>query len=129
MFFTIWVMLWNISRIQNIKSSYYIIFLKFFPIFFFWYKIYYFSVISIELYYGLIFAAYFRSFFTSSWFNAPVTACWKHILWFLLMGFIVAFCFLFNQENLYMIHQDSNLFYDICNTINEHNRRQTHYLS
>ena len=33
-----------------------------------------------------------------------------------------------NQENLYMIHHDSSLFYDIYNTITEHNRRQTYYL-
>ena len=28
-----------------------------------------------------------------------------------------------------MIHHNSNLFYDIYNTITEHNQRQTHYLS
>ena len=28
-----------------------------------------------------------------------------------------------------MIHHDSDFFYDINNTINEHNRRQNHYLS
>ena len=39
------------------------------------------------------------------------------------------FCFLFNQENLRMIHHNSNLFYDIYNTITEHNQRQTYYLS
>ena len=39
------------------------------------------------------------------------------------------FCFLSNQENLRMIHHNSNLFYDIYNTINEHNQRQTHYRS
>ena len=27
-----------------------------------------------------------------------------------------------------MIHHDSDLFYDIYNTINEHNGRQTQYL-
>ena len=36
--------------------------------------------------------------------------------------------FLSNQENLYMINHDSDLFYDIYNAINEDNRRQTHYL-
>ena len=44
---------------------------------------------------------------------------------FLLIGFTVG-SFLSNQENLYMIHRNSILFYDICNTINESNRRQTH---
>ena len=28
-----------------------------------------------------------------------------------------------------MIHHDSDLFYEICNTINEHNEKQIHYLS
>ena len=38
-------------------------------------------------------------------------------------------CFICNQENLYMIHHESDLFYDIYNTTNENNQRQTHYLS
>ena len=37
----------------------------------------------------------------------------ESICFFLLIGFIVAFLFLFNQENLYMIHHDLDLFYDI----------------
>ena len=41
---------------------------------------------------------------------------------------MLLFCSLSNQENLYMVHYDSNLFYDIYNTTIEHNRRQTHYL-
>ena len=28
-----------------------------------------------------------------------------------------------------MIHVDSDSFYDICNTINEHNQRQNYHLS
>ena len=39
------------------------------------------------------------------------------------------FCFLSNKENLYMIYTSSDLFYDICNTINEQKQRQNHYLS
>ena len=39
------------------------------------------------------------------------------------------FCFLSNYGNLYMIHHDSDLFYDVCNTITEHSQTQTHYLS
>ena len=42
---------------------------------------------------------------------------------------LLSFCFLSNQDNLYMIHQDSDLFYDIFNTIIEHNKKQTHYPS
>ena len=50
--FTIWVMFWNISRlfvfffsIRNIKNNCYIIFLKYFRVIFFWWKIYSFPVI------------------------------------------------------------------------------------
>ena len=39
------------------------------------------------------------------------------------------FCFLSNQENLHIMHHDSDLFYDTYNIINEHNQSQTHYLS
>ena len=54
-----------------------------------------------------------------------------------LKAFIIIFidgiscCFLVlsNQENLYSIHHDLELFFNIYNTINEHNRRQTNYLS
>ena len=57
-----------------------------------------------------------------------VTAYWKHLLSILLIVFFFFFCPLSNQENLYMIHHNFILFYDICNTINEHNQRETHYL-
>ena len=43
------------------------------------------------------------------------------------MEFIVAF--LSDQVNLYMIHHNLDLFYDIYNTINENNETQTHDLS
>ena len=56
----------------------------------------------------------------SSWFNTnTVAAYWKRLLSFLLTGFI---------KNLYIIHHDSDLPYDIYNTINERNWRQTYYL-
>ena len=38
------------------------------------------------------------------------------------MRLIVAFLFLFNQENLYLIHRNSDSFYDIYDTITEHNQ-------
>ena len=45
----------------------------------------------------------------------------QHIasIWFifLLIGFIVSFCLLYSHENLYMIHHDLDLYYDIYNTI------------
>ena len=39
--------------------------------------------------------------------------CYLFYLWDLLL------LFLSNQENLYMIYLDSDLFYEICNTITE----------
>ena len=39
------------------------------------------------------------------------------------------FFFISNRQNRYMIHRNLDLFYEICNTITEHNGRQTHYLS
>ena len=45
------------------------------------------------------------------------------LLSFLLIGFIVAILFSSNQENLDMIHYDKDLFYDIYNTITEHNQK------
>ena len=78
---------------------------------------------------GSIFVILSACFLISLWFNATVTAYWKHLS-FLLIGFIIycLFVFFWNQENLIMIHHNSNLFYVIYNTINEHNQGQTHYL-
>ena len=76
---------------------------------------------------GLIFLIRCGSYLISSWFTATVTAYWKHLLYLLLIGFIAAFCFLSSKEKLYVIHDNSDLCYDIYNTINEHNRRKTHY--
>ena len=42
---------------------------------------------------------------------------------FLLMIFIFALLFFIHQENLYMNYHDLDLFYDIYNTVNEHNGR------
>ena len=113
--------------IQDIKINCYIIFFQFFPnhlkIFpdgkFIFSQIYLFMK-------GLIFAILSECFSICSWFNAIVAAYWKHLLSFLLIGFIAAFLFLLIQQNLCIILQDSNLFHDIYNTVNEHNLRQTH---
>ena len=72
---------------------------------------------------GVMFVVYWGSFFISSYFNTTARAYWKHFLSFLLKGFIVFL--LSSQENLYMIHHDSDLFYNIYNTTNEHNWTQT----
>ena len=100
---------------QIVKSNCYFFFLKFFPIIF-PNQIYSFPVIII--YKRFNFCNFFEDiFFISSRFNATVTDG-------------IYFCiFLSNQEKLYMIHHNSDLPYDIYSTTNEHNRRQTHYLS
>ena len=41
---------------------------------------------------------------------------------------LLLFYLLSRRENLYMTHYDLDLFYDIYNTMNGHNRRQTRYL-
>ena len=132
MFFTIWVMFWNIGRIyfflfsiQNIKSNCSIILLKLFRIIFFCWK---FIPSQIWLFIkDLIFVILLEYFSTSSWFNATVKAYWKY-LFFLLARFIVVFLLFSNQKNLFMIHHNQDLFYDIYNKLNEHNRIETTYL-
>ena len=98
LFFTIWVMFWNISRIyifffsiQNIKAIVSLSFSIFFQSSFLDGKF-----ISSHLYLFikcLIFVILWGSFFISSWFNATVTLYWKHLSSFLLMGFIVVYLF------------------------------------
>ena len=39
---------------------------------------------------------------------------------FYWLDLLLLFCFLSNQENLFMIHHDLDLFWDIYNIINEH---------
>ena len=131
-FFTIWLMFWNISKINffflacktlraivrllfsNFSSHYFLMTNLFLPVY-----------LSLK---GLIFVILSVSFFVSSWFNATVTAYSMYLLSFLLI-WIIIFSFLPNQENLYnlyTIHHDSDLYFDIYNTINEHNWRQNH---
>ena len=79
----------------------------------------------------LIFVILCGFFFISSWFNAAVTTYWKCLLCFFIDG-IYCCHFVFDPIKriyIYMIHQDSDLFYDIYNTVNEHNWRQDHYFS
>ena len=107
------VMLWNISRIYFIRPKATLFFSKFFPTFFFWCKTYSLSVTFI--YKRFSFCYSMRTFFD-----------FFMLLSFLLIRFIVAFCFLSNKEKMYTIPHESDLFYDIHNAINKHNR--THYL-
>ena len=114
-------MSWNISSIyiffffsiQNIKCSCYIIFLKFSPITFSWWKTYFLLVIFI----------YKRfNFCNSLW----IFFLFLHDLTRLLQR-IESSYYLFYWYDLFllcMIHHGSDLFYGIYNTINEHNQRQ-----
>ena len=125
----IWVMLWKISGIyvfffstQTIKGNCYIVSFIFLPIIF--------SdgtFISSQLYLfinGLISDILCNAFLISACFNAIFTRYWRHFcyLFYWWCLFLPLYC-LSNKENLYMIHHDSNLFYHIYNTINEHNQR------
>ena len=47
------------------------------------------------------------------------------MLFILLWNLLLLFGFLSNQENLYMIPHDSDLFYGIYSTLNEHNSLTT----
>ena len=75
---------------------------------------------------GSIFVILSEFFSVSWWFNASVAEYWKNLLSFSLMVFIIVF--LFNHDNLYIIHHILDLSYDIYNTINEQNQRENHYL-
>ena len=114
--------------IQNIKSNCFIIFLKLFWNIFSWLKIYFFPVISI--YKKLNFCYSLWIFF---WFLhdlMQLLKCIENICYlFNWWNLLLLFCFLSNQQNLYAIYHNTDFFYDICHTINEHNRKQTHYLS
>ena len=125
-------MFWNISRIyffffsiQNAKSNCNIIFLKIFAVIFLWWEIYSFPIVFI--YKRFNFCFFFADLFL---FLHDLTRLLQHIessccifyWWDSLL-------LLSNQENLYMTLHKPNLFYDIYDTITEHNWRQTHYLS
>ena len=76
----------------------------------------------------------FNSVFICSFFLflhdlTPLLQHIKSLLSFYRYYLLLLFCFFFIWENLNLIHQASDLFYGIYNKINEHNRRQTYYLS
>ena len=130
LFFRIWVISWKISRIYFAFLAYMynscpIIFLEFFPIILVWWKIYFFPVIFIKSLTLFLFAAFFLFLHDLT----PLLQHIKSLLSFYRYYLLLLFCFFFIWENLNMIHQASDLFYGIYNEINEHNRRQTYYLS
>ena len=77
-------------------------FFKFFPIIFFWWKIYFF--LNVFIYKRLNFCFSLWIFFDFSWFNTTVieNICYLFQWWDLLL----LFCFLSNQENQYTIQHD-----------------------
>ena len=124
MLFKILVMFWNISRVSFSFSAYKT--LRGIVTLFFWF--FFQSCFSGGKFIPLQLCLFIKSvtftnlcesFFISSWFYVIVTECSKHLLSFLLMEFVVALES--GEENLYMIHHDSQLFYDTYNTIPEHN--------
>ena len=135
--FTIWVMFRIICRIkffffsiQNIENNCYVVFIIFFQIIFIGWKISSFLVVLFMK--GLIFVILYISFSISSWLKATDTAYWKHLLPFLrwdLLLLLLLLLLLSNQENLYLYHHILDLFYDIYDRMNEHNRRQSCCLS
>ena len=117
----------------NIKSNCLIVLSRLFPVVWVWWKNYFLPIILINKSFN--FWYFLRIFFSMFWwFNATVKAYWKHIS-SLFLGFIVAYCcfllfFSTIQENLYMIHLFSNLFFfGGGNTINQYYQEQTHFLS
>ena len=136
---TNWVMFWNLSRVyffffilQNITSNRYIFVPRLFPINFFWEKFYSTPVIFIYKWFNFRYTLWI--FFDLFIINGTVTVYQKHLLSFLLMGFIVAFLVCIQSgESI----SDPPLFGFIMilhwiyirNTIADHSWRQTHYLS
>ena len=59
-------------------------------------------------------------FSISLWFNASVAAYWKHFCFcFYWWDLLLLFCSLSSQEDLQMTHNNSHLFYEMFDTINE----------
>ena len=85
-----------------------------------------FSVIFTNKRFNFCYSAWM--FLYSAIINRNCYSVLKIFVILLLMGFIVFFCFLSSQENLHMILQYQDLFYDIFNATIEHNGRQTHSL-
>ena len=103
LFFTLWVMVWNLNLgkiyffvlpYKTLRAIVRLIFLIFFSGNFFWWIISSFPFIYIFL--KVQFFLVFQNFNQFLHGYAGVEAYWKHLLSFLLMGFIVAF-FIFHQ--------------------------------
>ena len=113
--------------IQNINNNCYIIFLKFYPIFFSWWENYSFQFIFINKRFSFCYSFRFFSYFFMIQLNCYCVLK-AFIIFFIDRIYCWLFVFLFNQENQYIIQHNLNLFYNIYNAIAEHNRRKSHYL-
>ena len=130
LFFTVWVMFWNISRVyiflayKTLTTIVTLFFSIFFQSSFSDGK-----SLSFQLYLlikGLFFVILCGSLFISSWFNRTVTKTFVIVLNDRIYCHLFIFCPI---KRSIMIHHNLDLFCDIYNTITENNRRQTRYLS
>ena len=118
-------MCWKVGRmdfpvfsIQNSKSNRKIISRVIFTIIFSSWVIY--SFLIMLIYKRLHCWYFFRSFS-----NFALNVLKVFIIFFTDKICCCFFCFLSNPGNLYFVHDsDSDLFYDICNTINERKQRK-----
>ena len=78
---------------------------------------------------SLVFVILSGLFPISSWFTRLLQIMKSIYFLFYWWDLLLLFCFLYNRENLYMMHRNWDLFNDIYNTVTEHNQRQIHYLS
>ena len=128
---TVLAMFWNISRIyfffysmQIIKSNCYVIFLKFLSNHLFLMEICSYQVMFLQKRFNLCYSLWIFFLFPHN-----LTRLLQHIESIYYLFLLVAFCILSNQGNQYMVCFDWDLFYDIYNTITEHNQRNSLYFS
>ena len=126
------IMFWNINRIyfsflvcKTLRAIVTSFLLSFFQSSFFWWKIYSFPYIFIYKRFNFCYSFGMLSYFFMICSGSYIIL---KVFYIIFIDKIYCCC-LSSQENLYMIHHNSDLFYDIYYTINEHNQRQTYYLS
>ena len=124
LFFTIWVVFWNVGKayfrfffIEHIKRNCRIFLLKLFPVIYFWWVIYSFTVIF--AYKRLSICCSFRIFSIFFIIYSDCCSTLKAFIIIFLDGVYCCFflCFLSNRENLHIIYHVYNLFHDICSAI------------
>ena len=122
LFFTIWVLFWNIVGYifsflaykilrANVKFLFSIFFNHLFLVQTFFLQ----SCVYLKK--GLVFVIISEHFPISSWFNANVRAYWKHLLYFLLIGFIVAFFVFYPIRRIYIWSTTTWIYFTIFITV------------